>query len=81
MNDPQNMDNFPIYAKYSAVIAVKKMPILGPQQGIFRDERAPPRESFKGRDLIFKPNDEFRSLRRTVCGDISPDLLDVFLCR
>ena len=77
MDDSEHVDCFSRNAKHAPVIAIEQVTVMGSQNFVLRNERAPFREPLQGFDLFFESPEEFVGFFCTVVGDEIPGFFDV----
>lgn len=77
MDDSEHVDGFSRNAKHAPIISVEQVAVMGSQNLVLWNERAPFRERLQGLDLFFESPDEFVGFFGAVVGDKIPEFFDI----
>ena len=81
MDEPDHVDCFSRNPKHAPVTSIEQVAVMGSQNFVLRNERAPFPEPLQGFDLFFEPLDESVGFFGTVVRDEIPGFFDISLRR
>ena len=80
MNHTHHINRFPGNSKQSAIVTIQKVTVVRSQVLVFWDQRTSPGKKLQRLELFFHLEDESISVSRTVCGNKTPDRLNIHFC-